>query len=294
MLRRNVTLSSFTCLLLCPLLLPQCAKDNRSSKSGGILIKDFTIVGTQALSSTELARITGELTGYCFNDDSEEMGERIRAVFQNRGYFAAEVKSVHFKSTDPLGVPKPVVMEAEVSEGLRYKLAEITFVENHAISAGKLRDAFPLKPGDLFERDKIARGLESVRKLYGTDGYLDSVMIPATAFGSNGTVSLKITVDEGPQYHMGKLEILAGAEMAARLLSKWKLAEGEVYDVSYIDQYIKANRDLLPANFTTRDVVAAYDCPNALVQLRMVVDPEFDASKSAPKSVPCEGQDSKK
>ena len=38
---------------------------------------DVMISGTRTLSATELARITGELTGNCFNDDSEEIGERV-------------------------------------------------------------------------------------------------------------------------------------------------------------------------------------------------------------------------
>jgi outer membrane protein assembly factor BamA len=279
-----------TCCLLSASLVAQCSSDHRSSKTGGVLIKDFTIAGTQTLSSTELDRITGELIGSCFNDDTNELGERIRASFQDRGYFAVEVKSVSFKALDPLGVPKPVAMEADVSEGLRYRLAEISFVDNHAFAAEKLRDAFPLKPGDLFERGKVATGLESVRKLYSTGGYMDAFMVPETQFGSNGTVSLKITVEEGPQYHMGKVDILAGRELAARLLAQWKLAAGDPYDIGYLDRYIQANRNLLPANFTRGDATQTQDCPNAQVNVRMVIDPDLEKSVPARKSVPCEDQ----
>lgn len=63
----------------------QCGKDNREDPKAGILVTDFTITGTQTVSATELAGMTGELTGSCFNDDSDEMGERVRALFQNRG-----------------------------------------------------------------------------------------------------------------------------------------------------------------------------------------------------------------
>jgi outer membrane protein assembly factor BamA len=48
-----------------------------------------------------------------------------------------------------------------VSEGPLYKLADIMFVENHAFSSEKLRQQFPLKRGDLFERGKVASGLVS-------------------------------------------------------------------------------------------------------------------------------------
>ncbi len=183
------------------------------------------------------------MMGSCYDEDSEEIEARIRVSFQDRGYFAVEIKGIHCKPTDPLGVPKPVVMEAEVSEGLRYRMAEISFVDNHAFSAEKLREAFPLRTGDLTERGKIAGGLDKVLKFYGTAGYLDVVLINKTQFGSNATVSLGIRVDEGPQYHMGKIAILATRELTARLLAQWKLTEGDVYDQAYLDRYIQANRD---------------------------------------------------
>src|SRR6266849_1814414 len=127
------------------LLHAECVNDHRSNKNAGILITDFTITGTQTISATELARITNDLIGSCFDEDSEELEERIRASFQDRGYFVSKVNSLRFKARDPLGVPKPVSLEAEISHGPRYKLAEIKFVENHAFSTAKLRRQFPLK-----------------------------------------------------------------------------------------------------------------------------------------------------
>src|SRR5260221_13671270 len=129
----------------------QCAKDNREDKKGGILVTDFTITGTQTVSATELARMTGELTGNCFTDDSDEMGERVRALFQDRGYFLTEVKSVKLKAGDPLGIPKPVTMEAEVAEGPKYKVGAIKLVKNREFTAERLILEFTLKSGSEFE-----------------------------------------------------------------------------------------------------------------------------------------------
>ena len=153
----------------------QCAKDHREDKKSGILITDFTITGTQTISTTDLARITSDMIGSCFNEDSDEIGDRIRASFQQRGYFQVEVKSVKFKPGDPLGVPKPVTLQSEVSEGPQFRLGQVTFVKNHAFSAEKLRQQFPVKTNDIVEREKVASGLESLRKLYATRGYLDFV-----------------------------------------------------------------------------------------------------------------------
>ena len=292
MIRLRPAAILFAFLFCASFLLADCAQDHRDNKDGGILVTDFTISGTQAVSATELADITGNFIGACFNDDSDELGERIRAQFQDRGYFTVEVKHVSFKPGDPLGNPKPVTMEADVAEGPRYRLADITFLNNHAFGAQRLREAFPLKNGEVFERRKIASGLESLRSVYGKSGFLDFTAVPDTSFDSNATASLKISVQEGPQYHMGKLDVAASKEAAGRLRLEWKLPEGAVYDRSYLDTYIEANRDLLPAGFTRQDIQVASDCPHAVVDLKMIIDPAEDKSPP-PKNISCESPDDK-
>jgi len=268
----------------------QCASDKRSEKHGGVVVTDFTINGTTTLDSTELARLSGDFVGSCYNDDSEEMQERLRAGFQEHGYFAAEIKHLTFKPSDPLGTPKPVAVEAEVVEGPKYRLAEITILENHTISTEILRAEFPLKPGDVFERGKVATGLESLRKLYASKGFLDFTCIPDTEPSSNGTITLKLTVDEGTQYHMGKLEILAGKQTAARLRAEWKMAEGTAYDSTYIKKFIEANGSLLPEGFSVRDTRQVMNCPEGIVALSLMVDPREGKSELPVKNIPCESQ----
>lgn len=269
----------------------QCVKDSRSDEHGGVVVTDFTINGTTTLNSTELARLSGEFVGSCFNDDSEEMQERLRAGFQDTGYFAAEVKHLTFKSSDPLGSPKPVAVEAEVVEGPKYRLAKVTFLENHAVSAETLRRDFHLKPGDVFERGKIASGLESLRKLYASRGFLDFTCIPETVPASNGTITLRLTVDEGSQYHMGKLEILAGEKTAARLRAEWKMAEGSAYDSTYIGKFIEKNSSLLPEGFTAGDARQVMNCPEGVVEVSFMLDPREGKSELPVKSIPCESHD---
>src|ERR1700722_3530813 len=279
----------FVTLFLSPsFLLAECVNDHRSNKKAGILITDFTITGTQTIAATELARITSDFIGSCFDENSEELEDRIRASFQERGYFAAKVSSLGFKPRDPLGVPKPMTLEAEISDGPQYKLADIMFIENHAFSSEKLRQQFPLKMGDLFERDKVASGLVSLRNLYGTQGFLDFTAIPDTKVASNATASLNISIVEGPQYHMGKLDIVADKNVAARLRPEWKLTEGDVYDRTYIDEYLQTNRDLLPLGFSRANVHTIHNCPDAVVEVRLIVNPAEDTSHAEPKNVPCE------
>jgi outer membrane protein assembly factor BamA len=263
-------------------------QDHRQNKNSGVLITEFMITGTQGLSSRELTDIEGKLTDSCFDEDSEQLGERIRAVFQDLGYFMVEVKNVRIKPTDTLGVPKPVTLEADVAEGLRYKLAEVKIAGNRAFSSDRLRDQFPLKPGEFFQRARIARGLESLLNLYSTEGYLDFAAIPETQNFANGTVLLTVIVEEGRQYRMGHLHILGSKQAAEKLEGVWQLQEGTVFDSSYIQKYIEANQQTLPAGFSVDDVRLVRDCPNHSVDVHLVLDPMYVYQEPPAKEISCE------
>jgi outer membrane protein insertion porin family len=290
MQRKQLFMASLVLTLVSATVHADCIKnrDHRSNKNSGVLITDLIISGAQTLSSDELNEIRGELTGGCYNDDSDELQERIRAIFQNRGYFRFVLKSLSIKALDPLGLPKPVLLEADVQEGALFRLAEITFSGNHAFASAKLRDGFPLKKGDLFKRDKIAGGLDTLRKLYGEEGFLDFMSIPDTEFSSNATVVLDITIEEGPQYRMGKLEVFAKKEVAERLRAAWQVPEGAVFDSTYIEKYLKANRALFPPEFTRDTVQVLRDCPNATVDVRLPIDVNGTMSHPPMKNIECQ------
>jgi hypothetical protein len=92
---------------------------------------------------------------------------------------------------------------------------------------------------------------------------------------------------------MGKLDIVSEKEVADKLRMQWKLAEGDVYDNTYIDEYLTSVRDILPSNFTRANIQIIQDCPEASVQVRLLVDPAQDKSHEEPKSIPCEEEKKK-
>ena len=80
-------------------------------------------------------------------------------------------------------------------------------------------------------------------------------------------------------------------EVAAKLHADWKLAEGDVYDYYYIEQFLETNRDSLPRGFSRANVHTIQNCPDAVVEVRLLVDPAKDTSQAEPKNVPCEDHD---
>jgi len=285
----------FFLILVCVASLPlgaaaQCAthRDYRTNKNSGVVVADATITGTSSLNSDELASIARASIGTCLDENSDDLAYFVKSLFQDRGYYSAKVSHLELKSGDPLANPKPVVMEAEVLEGSRYKLTRIQFMGNHAFTDAQLRSAFPMKNGEFFQRGKIVDGLNKLRELYVSDGFLDFATIVDDQALSDSTVVLTLKTAEGTQYHLGKLEIFAPTELADKLRAQWHMAEGAVFNRSYLLDYVRANHALLPANFVPQDMQVVRDCPNAMVEVRMLVDPILAASHPAPREVECE------
>jgi outer membrane protein assembly factor BamA len=250
-----------------------------STDGRNILVDSLIISGTRTIDAAELAEITGSISGSEFEDDSDEMQERIRDQFQNHGYFQAEVGKFEIKVLDPLASPKLVRLEADVNEGPLCRLSTIDFTGNHFITTEELRVMFPLKTGDVFEKAKIAGGLESMRESMGAHGLLDFTAVPNTTFAGS-TVKLGLDIDEGLQYHMGKLEVIGPAEAADKLQARWTLDSGAVFDRSYLKKFLDENSSLLPASFIEEDGMKILrNCSDSTVSvhIHLVSDPQHDA-----------------
>lgn len=174
----------------------------------------------------------------------DEDTERVRAEFQNRGYFKVLVEDPKTEIHDtghtgfhiPLiqaGAGKSVDITMPIQEGARYKLGTITFKNNKAIrNTNALRSLFPIKDGDIFSREKIGKGLENLRKAYGEAGYINFTSVPDTKFDDEKkTVDLLIDVDEGKQFYVRRIEFNGNTTTRDKVIRREiALEEGQIYN----------------------------------------------------------------
>jgi hypothetical protein len=109
----------------------------------------------------------------------------------------------------------------------------------------QLRDLFLLRSGDLFNATKFSRGLDNLRKLYGTRGYIDCVVNPVPRIDESlRTIDLVLELDEGKPYDFGQL-YLEGVEphpgAGKALLNSWKPLEGKRYNPLELQHWLLAN-----------------------------------------------------
>jgi len=138
-----------------------------------------------------------------------------------------------------------------VDPGPQYKLVRIEWSGNQEFATEKLQGFIHAHPGAPANAVELAADLEEVRNLYGSHGYLNAtVKLEPQLYDAAATAIYHLAVREDNVYHMGELEF-RGVDniLAAKLRTRWKLRPGEVYDSSYLRQFLTEANKLLPTNF---------------------------------------------
>jgi outer membrane protein insertion porin family len=177
----------------------------------------------------------------------EEDTERVRAAYQDRGYFKVVVDDpkteiydtghtgFHIPWIQP-GEGKSVDITMPIAEGDRYRLGSITFKNNKAISnTAALRSLFPMKDGDIFSREKVSTGLKNLTKAYGEAGFINFTPVPDTKFNDEKkTIDLIIDVDEGKQFYVRRIEFEGNTTTRDKVIRREiALEEGQIYNSRY-------------------------------------------------------------
>jgi outer membrane translocation and assembly module TamA len=168
--------------------------------------------------------------------------EQVRPVYLEHGFLRVKFDppAAHFAGDAKSALPNKLVIEAPIEPGPTYTWGGVTWKGNYSIPAEILDDFVKLKTGDLADGMKIESAWEGVRNIYGQRGYLDAKVDAAPAFDDAGKrVAYTVSVDEGPQYHMGNL-VLTGLSLDGekRIRSAWTMAPGAVFNKSVYDEFV--------------------------------------------------------
>ena len=224
------------------------ASDDAQPSGPEISIAEVIFSGAFQMATPDQDEIAASIKqrtrGNSLDEVTDEGLETARADWQNQGYFKVQVSGeARILTSTP--VSQRVALSVHVDEGLRYRLAEITFKHNRAISnVGVLRRFFAIDNGDIVNRDKIAKGLESLRIAYGDLGYINFTLIPNTKIDDESKlISIDIDFDEGKQFYIGGVNILGLNEPARQeLLKNFPMKPGQVYNgrlfYSFLEKYI--------------------------------------------------------
>ena len=181
-------------------------------------------------------------------------------VYHERGYLKASctpsqpkvVKGTAAETSAETNNDKQAVTLVDVTisitPGTRYQVRGWNWSGNKNIPANDLQALLHAKTGQPANTVQLEDDLRGVQELYGSRGYVTAT-IKADAEYDNGagTVAYQLAVSEGPVYHMGELEFRGiDNNLTARLRAVWKIRPGDVYDSTYLKEYLPQARKLLP------------------------------------------------
>ena len=203
-----------------------------------------------------------------------ELQSRIQMGFRDLGYFKALVDEPKISSVGQTQGTKDVDVSVKVDEGAQYRLAEIHIEKAALFPADRLRNLFPIQAGDLFNGTHIGEGLEQMRKLYATEGYVNFVATPAPRLDeSRRTIDLIIELDEGEPYDFGQL-LLDGTEphagAAKELMESWKTLQGKRYNPLLLNRWLANTSKPAPID-ADRMVDPMIDAESHVVNIKLLL-----------------------
>ncbi len=185
----------------------------------------------------------------------EDIGVGILGLYQNNGYFRADVTNTDTKTVDvnKAGIPGPwpfigakhekaTNITLTIDEGQQYKMGTLTFRsadpdEGLVFKPAFLSNIFPMKPGDIFSADKMRKSFKNYEDLYGEYGYID--FTPTPNFDIDDTkkiINLTLVMDQGKQYYVRRINFEGNTTTRDKVIRRELLVdEGQVFNKHYWD-----------------------------------------------------------
>jgi outer membrane protein insertion porin family len=171
---------------------------------------------------------------------------RITELYRQHGYFEVRVdpKTIATKN-------ERASLVFEIKEGEKLAVRQVQFVGNSAYPSKKLKGVIKsgetnvlsfLLNNDVYDADRIEGDLDLLRRFYQAHGYADvRVRAAANYEADKKGIAVTFTIDEGPQYRFGQVDIVSNVKSidAASLRSSLRTQSGEMYDAGAVDKTVE-------------------------------------------------------
>lgn len=169
----------------------------------------------------------------------------VQQFYMKNGYFTARVTPTPPEVIDFGGgqfrLPlihsnkpgKRANLTMNIEEGRLYKLNNINFVGVKLFNAPEalMRPVFRMDQGDVFSTEKLQKGLDELRKLYGNYGYINFFADPIPEIVPNtDLVNLTLNFDEGSQFFVRRIDFSGNTTTRDKVIRRELLIdEGNFY-----------------------------------------------------------------
>lgn len=168
------------------------------------------------MQKTRESHFFGSLTGgstYTEEQYAEDL-EKVREVYLNNGFVDVSFGPAEMEYADGYSrfllwkSPKRWLdLNIPIAEGKQYRVGNIDVDGAEVFPAEFIKGFFGLTPGEVYDESKVTKGLETLRELYGSRGFVQFTGFPIkTPVEDSDLVDVTINLNEDQQYFVNKIE----------------------------------------------------------------------------------------
>ena len=131
--------------------------------------------------------------------------ERIREILLNKGYLNVQVGLPSVELSED---KKWFTVTFAIVEGEPFTVAEVAFRGNTVFEEPELREKLKIKPGEIFQRQKIRDEITRLTELYGSKGYAFADVVPnVTPNAEERTAVITLNIKEGEMMRIRQINV---------------------------------------------------------------------------------------
>jgi outer membrane protein assembly factor BamA len=168
--------------------------------------------------------------------------EAVRPIYLQQGYLRVKLgpPEVRLTGNPNQRLPDKIPVYVPIVPGAVFRWKGIHWTGNSVISEFTLTNLLGEKPGDVANGMRLEDGWDRIREEYGHLGYLEAKLDPDVTYDDQAhTVSYAVSIQEGIQYHFGKM-VLTGLSLAGerKLYAAWPIAATNVFDKTKFEELL--------------------------------------------------------
>jgi len=159
--------------------------------------------------------------------------EKLTAYYRSFGFFKARIgREMEFDENN-----KWLTLRFVIDEGPQFVVRNVSVFGNSTFDTPALESSLNLQSGEYFNQGKMDRDVNTLRDVYGGQGYIfaDVKAEPRFSFENPGELDLVYNVTEGEQFRVGKINVhIAGEFPHTResvILDRMSIRPGDIVDI---------------------------------------------------------------
>jgi len=206
-------------------------------------ITDIKIVGNKFFKNKEILKeietsekgfwswVTG--SGKLKRSELEIDIEKIKGMYLKEGFANIQVGEPRIDLSKD---NKKIEITLVIEEGVRFKIADVTYEGYEHVELDRLKQATKLNTGDWFNVETYQEDVKRITAAFTTKGYAYANVEPQTVFKNDSqTVSINYKVEENQLVYINRINIRGNTKSRDRVIRReFDITEGDLYSSSLI------------------------------------------------------------